>query len=523
MTREPLRVAIVGAGPAGCLMAAALVRLARLRRREAQILLLGARSAWGPDRPLVLDDASVAALTALGIPLPSGHRVDGILTAHGRRAANLPTSLHVLPRNRVVGLFRALLHAQGVGLVDGTASGIAAMPRGGFVVRVDGASYTVDAVVLCCGAGAPVATRIAGHAPPPALRAMGARFALASPLPPAIHRHPQSSGDLWILPERDGASTILVSSDAGARTFGLRLLELGLEHPPLALGAPEQVYGFWVPAGAARPALPCLGNALGGPPGGPSLGAVADQADRLAAALLDDGIEEATQLARTEARSLQRTLRSARRVDRRLRRFPVAVRERALRPPRSGRLPTPAQRALRGEPLGLGSALLAFVLLVWIWLQVVLSRGRAPVVPEARDASRPVYVVDDDPAQAEGICAHMRERGLACRAFPDAMRAVQAARHEPPAALVLDLALPWIDGKEALRALRRSWLAETPVLVTSALPVGQSVVREGLAQGWLEKPIDLEELDRRIDAFLGRGARRPPDDARATGEPISWG
>src|SRR5690606_8345576 len=186
----------------------------------------------------------VAALTALGIPLPSGHRVDGILTAHGRRAANLPTSLHVLPRNRVVGLFRALLHAQGVGLVDGTASGIAALPRGGFVVRVDGASYTVDAVVLCCGAGAPVATRIAGHAPPPALRAMGARFALASPLPPAIHRHPQSSGDLWILPERDGPSTILVSSDAGPRTFGLRLPEPGLEPPAPRPGRARA--GLWL-------------------------------------------------------------------------------------------------------------------------------------------------------------------------------------------------------------------------------------------------------------------------------------
>src|SRR5690606_33465227 len=105
-----------------------------------------------------------------------------------------------------------------------------------------------------------------GHRPPPAVRTLGARFAQAPPPPPFLRPHPLPGEDLWLLPLRDGAASLLVADCANARSLGLRLVELGLEHPSFAWGTPEQLFSFWVPDGAARPALPCLGSALGGTP-----------------------------------------------------------------------------------------------------------------------------------------------------------------------------------------------------------------------------------------------------------------
>ncbi len=510
------RVAIVGAGPAGCVMATALLDAARIRRRDLQVHLFGARSLWGPDRPLLLDEGSLAALTAQGIPLPPGRRLEGVLTIHGARTAARPETLRVLPRNRLVVLLRSLLHARGASLSERWVTGVARRPAGGFIVRADGASFPMDAVILACGAGATLGLALPDHAPPPAVRAVGAHFDEASLPQPFLRRHPQGEDELLLVPLRDGTASVLVGPSANAQRLGLRLLELGLRDPALAWGPPEKAFSFWLPTGSARPAFPCLGNALGGPATAAGLGAAFDQAERLAAVLLDEGFWEATAVSRETARALRPAQRREKRAAVRLRRFPVAARERALRAPRGlrGRLPSPAQRALAGETLGLWQAILAFFALLWAW--VLSSLASRPTPANAQKRSREVFVVEDDPAQADGLCAFLRGRGFSCTPFPDALQAAGAAAKEAPAAVVLDLALPWVDGLDALRAYRRSWLRDTPVFVTSALPQAEMALRgkRPLAQAWLEKPLDLHELARRLDALLG--SRRLPlrDDAR---------
>lgn len=515
---EAFRVAIVGAGPAGCMMAAALLDAARLRRRSLQIHLFGARSSWGPDRPLVLDEASVATLTSIGIPLPPGQRLEGTLTFHGKRTAALPSSLRVLPRNRLVGLLRSALHTKGASLTERRVTGVAPLGDGRWVVRADGGSYPVDAVVLACGAGATLPSTIGGHRPPPAARAIGARL----PSPPRratmLRRHPRGPDDLWLVPLRDGMAATLVGPTADPRGLGLALLELGLDDPAVVAGTPDHLHAHWVSDGWARPALPCVGNALGGDPAGTRLSDVAHQAHRVASALLEGGMEEAVEASRGEARALGSSWRRSKRASARLRRFPEPVRERALRVPkgRTAKLPTPTRRALAGEPdLSLLQAIAAFLLLLWTWIRS-LFESRRPRLPAPTPRSEgEIFVVEDDPAQAEGLCALLRQRGLSCSAHPDALHAAQAAASRPPAALVLDLALPWVDGVEALRAFRRSRLREVPVFVTSALSPPKALLedRPPLAEGWFEKPLDLQELARKlalVTSMRGMQAAEPP-------------
>lgn len=493
---DAYRVAIVGAGPAGCLMADALLDAARLRRRSVEIRLFGARPTWGPDRPLVLDEASVAVLTSTGIPLPPGQRLTGIRTAHGEQAAELPASLRALPRDRLVALLRSAVHARGALLDERRVTGVAPLGNGRWVVRADGGSLPVDAVILACGASAPVATLVLDHRPPRAARVVLARLPSPPRAPSRLWRHPRGRNDLWLVPLRDGLVALLVGPTAQPRELGLALLELGLRDPSALPGPPDHPSCHWVADGWARPALPCLGNALGGEPTGIALSDVARQAARIASVLLDRGLEAAVGVCRDEARGLRPAWRRRRRAHARLRRFSERARERALAeaaPRRKSRLPGAVQKSLAGEAeIGRWQGIVAFLLLLWAWVRT-LFRARRPQPAPPRSGTE-IFVVEDDPAQAEGLCAHLRQKGLPCRAYPDVLRAVQAAAESPPAALVLDLALPWVDGLQALEVLRRSSLGQVPVFVVSALPPPASAERRPPVQGWFEKPLDLAAL-----------------------------
>ena len=75
--------------------------------------------------------------------------------------------------------------------------------------------------------------------------------------------------------------------------------------------------------------------------------------------------------------------------------------------------------------------------------------------------------------------------------------------------VILDLALPKLDGEEVLRRLRKHD-AETPVLVltaTNTLPARIQSLDRG-ADDYMVKPFEVEELEARIRVLLRRRARR---------------
>src|SRR5207253_3351241 len=75
--------------------------------------------------------------------------------------------------------------------------------------------------------------------------------------------------------------------------------------------------------------------------------------------------------------------------------------------------------------------------------------------------------------------------------------------------VILDLALPRMDGEEVLRRFRRRD-AETPVLVLTAqntMP-GRVGSLDGGADDYMIKPFDVAELEARIRVLLRRRARR---------------
>lgn len=119
-----------------------------------------------------------------------------------------------------------------------------------------------------------------------------------------------------------------------------------------------------------------------------------------------------------------------------------------------------------------------------------------------------ILLVEDNAALADWLARALRKEQYTVDWIANGADADFALRSERYSLVILDLALPKMDGKEVLRRLRAR-KDETPVLILSANNSIQSRVSE-LDQGaddYLAKPFEVEELEARIRVLLRRASR----------------
>jgi DNA-binding NtrC family response regulator len=120
---------------------------------------------------------------------------------------------------------------------------------------------------------------------------------------------------------------------------------------------------------------------------------------------------------------------------------------------------------------------------------------------------RTIFVLDDDPDQAEILAQALAGRGRRVRAFSDPIRALAALGSEGADLLIADLSMPWIDGKDVVASahLRRP---ELRVFLVSGYSRGAEIASE---QGvpFFAKPVDLKELRAAVDRVLEGNASSP--------------
>ena len=116
----------------------------------------------------------------------------------------------------------------------------------------------------------------------------------------------------------------------------------------------------------------------------------------------------------------------------------------------------------------------------------------APV--EGNAMSRLVLVVEDEPATAEMLALHLQQRGYEYLCVEDGATAITTALARQPAAIVLDLDLPGVEGSGVLQILRAAGCT-APVVVTSGYTADLPPSVRGEIQTVLTKPYRLEELD----------------------------
>ena len=118
-----------------------------------------------------------------------------------------------------------------------------------------------------------------------------------------------------------------------------------------------------------------------------------------------------------------------------------------------------------------------------------------------------ILVVDDEPEALEILGFKLKEAGFEPHFAKDGSRALQVARDQHPALIVLDLMLPEIDGLEVCKILRRDQAtASIPILMLTARAAEMDRVL-GLELGaddYVTKPFSPRELVLRIKKLLAR-------------------
>jgi two-component system response regulator BaeR len=123
---------------------------------------------------------------------------------------------------------------------------------------------------------------------------------------------------------------------------------------------------------------------------------------------------------------------------------------------------------------------------------------------ERRLQDRRVLVVEDDAKIAQLLLDYLRSEGFEAEAVGDGQQALDRIRHRVPAAIVLDLMLPGLDGLGVCRAVRS--FSDVPILMLTARveEVDRLLGLDSGADDYVCKPFSPREVVARVRALLRR-------------------
>ena len=145
-------------------------------------------------------------------------------------------------------------------------------------------------------------------------------------------------------------------------------------------------------------------------------------------------------------------------------------------------------------------------------LRQVDSNGEP--APELEDQPAPpapptMLVVDDHDLNRELIRTLLERKGYRVLLAGTGEAGIEIARRERPAVILLDLAMPGIDGFATARELRADGaFAETPLVAVTAMAMrgDEERAKEAGFDAYVTKPVDRRELEDTVERLLKRSA-----------------
>lgn len=121
-----------------------------------------------------------------------------------------------------------------------------------------------------------------------------------------------------------------------------------------------------------------------------------------------------------------------------------------------------------------------------------------------------ILIIEDDADIATNLCDYLENAGYLVDMASDGITGLHLAVSQPWDAILLDLALPRMDGFALCRKLREEARCDTPVLMLTAKDTLDDKLR-GFGHGaddYLVKPFSLKEVGARLAALIKRSRGR---------------
>lgn len=133
-------------------------------------------------------------------------------------------------------------------------------------------------------------------------------------------------------------------------------------------------------------------------------------------------------------------------------------------------------------------------------------------MPDTGKAGAQTVLVADDNEVAQRLCRRVLEKaGYNVLVAGDGLEAVDIALAQNPVVVLMDVAMPGVDGLEAMRRIKIA-KPELPIVIASAHSMASDRERflAAGADDVLSKPFRLAELVEVVEKLAGPKARREP-------------
>ncbi len=120
--------------------------------------------------------------------------------------------------------------------------------------------------------------------------------------------------------------------------------------------------------------------------------------------------------------------------------------------------------------------------------------------------AKKILIMDDDPTIADLLTEALADEGYETFMTTQSLRFYDALREHQPDLILLDLMMPYLDGRDELRLMEMGADRQIPVIIVTAYPGAGNEAEDFRKLGVVEivyKPFDLEKLLELVRTTIG--------------------